>query len=268
MSYFAFLAIFVLIPILLLAAAAVYDRHHGRLLPARLQNWPPYAAIALHVALALVYTTPWDNYLVATAVWWYDPDLVTGVVIGWVPIEEYTFFILQPILAGLWLLFLARRLKWEEAEEALRPGLRLWSVGIAALVWLTAVIILVAGWQPGTYLALELAWALLPLMLQLGFGADILWRYRKLVLAAILPVALYLSAADSLAINSGTWTIDPAQSTHILLGGVLPIEELLFFLLTTALVGGGVTLLLARESQQRLLSIRQAAGKYLPLSQA
>ena len=38
-----------------------------------------------------------------------DPNLVTGLTIGWVPIEEYTFFIVQPILAGLWFLFWARR---------------------------------------------------------------------------------------------------------------------------------------------------------------
>jgi lycopene cyclase domain-containing protein len=60
--------------------------------------------------IAVVYTTPWDNYLVATGVWWYDPQLVTGLVLGWVPIEEYTFFIVQPILAGLWLLMLMRYL--------------------------------------------------------------------------------------------------------------------------------------------------------------
>jgi lycopene cyclase domain-containing protein len=67
-------------------------------------------AIGLHVVIALVYTTPWDNYLVATNVWWYDPELVTGIVIGWVPIEEYTFFILQPILGGLWIFFLRNRM--------------------------------------------------------------------------------------------------------------------------------------------------------------
>lgn len=256
MTYFGFLALFLIIPISLLAMVAVYDQRHGRDLPAFLQHWPPVAAVGLHILLALVYTTPWDNYLVATRIWWYDPQLVTGLTIGWVPIEEYTFFVLQPLLGGLWLLLLARRLRLKR-EGDLRPSLRWWSVGLAGFFWLAAVFILVMGWQPGTYLGLELAWALLPIMLQLGFGADILWRYRKLVLSTILPLTLYLSAADALAIGWGTWTIDPAQSTGILLGGILPIEEFVFFLLTNILVGFGVTLILAQESHQRFLTLRK-----------
>ena len=114
------------------------------------------------------------------------------------------------------------------------------------------VVNLVSRWQPGTYLALELVWALPPIMLQLWFGADILWRYRKLVFLSIVPLTLYLSAADALAIDWGTWTIDPAQSLNIYLGGVLPIEELIFFLLTNILVTFGVTLILAAESHERL----------------
>lgn len=254
MTYFGFLAIFLLIPISLLAAAAVYDRRHGRVLPALLHHWPPFAAVALHILLALVYTTPWDNYLVATRVWWYDPQLVTGIVIGWVPIEEYTFFVLQPILGGLWLLFWARRLRFEN-RVALRPWLRWGSVALLGACWLGAVFMLVAGWKPGTYLGLELAWALPPIMLQLGFGADILWRYRQLVLGVILPLTFYLSCADALAIGWGTWTIDPAQSLGILLPGALPIEEFIFFLLTNTLVGFGVTLILARESHERFAAI-------------
>lgn len=255
MSYFGFLAIFLLIPIFILSGITIYDRRHGRELPPRLRYWPPLGAIALHVLLALAYTTPWDNYLVATNVWWYDPALVTGLVIGWVPIEEYTFFVLQPILGGLWLLVWARRIPVAD-EGPLRPWLRQGSLAVAGLIWLAAVLILVGGWQPGTYLALELSWALLPIMLQLGFGADILWRYRRLVLVTLVPLTLYLSAADALAINWGTWTIDPAQSTGILLGN-LPVEEFIFFLLTNTLISFGITLILARESHERFGALRQ-----------
>lgn len=255
MTYFGFLAIFLMIPIFILAGMGVHDRRYGRDLPPRLRFWPPSAAIALHVLLALVYTTPWDNYLVATHVWWYDPALVTGLLIGWVPVEEYTFFILQPILGGLWLLLWARRIP-VAAEGALRPWPRWGAVTVTGLIWLAAVLILVGGWRPGTYLALELSWALLPIMLQLGFGADILWRYRRLVLITLVPLTLYLSAADALAINWGTWTIDPAQSTGLMLGN-LPVEEFVFFLLTNTLVSFGITLILARESHERFGAIRR-----------
>ena len=115
---------------------------------------------------------------------------------------------------------------------------------------------LVSGWEPGTYLGLELSWALLPIMLQVGFGADILWRYRRLVFWTLVPMTLYLSAADSLAIGWETWTINPAQSTGILIGN-LPIEEFIFFLLTNTLISFGITLILAEESHERLAVIRK-----------
>jgi lycopene cyclase domain-containing protein len=92
--------------------------------------------------------------------------------------------------------------------------------------------------------------------LQLGFGADILWRHRRLVLGALLPTTLYLSLADAIAINLGTWTINPQQSLHLLLGGVLPVEEAIFFLLTNTLLTFGLVLFLAPESRTRLAGFR------------
>jgi hypothetical protein len=48
------------------------------------------------------------------------PGAGTGVVLGWVPLEEYTFFVVETILAGLWLLFLARRLFFAPDTAPLR----------------------------------------------------------------------------------------------------------------------------------------------------
>ena len=78
-------------------------------------------------------------------------------------------------------------------------------------------------------------------------------------LAALLPPWLYLSAADYLAIGAGTWTIDPAQTTGILLGGVLPIEEVVFFLLTNVLIVFGMVLLLGMDKSAAKRSNRSAA---------
>jgi putative membrane protein len=118
-------------------------------------------------------------------------------------------------------------------------------------LWLVSIAILAAGWRPGTYLGLELAWALPPFALQLAVGADVLWRYRHRVFPAILGLTAYLAAADFLAIGAGVWTIDPAQSLNLFLGGVLPIEELVFFLLTNTLVICGLTLSLDPVTWQR-----------------
>lgn len=264
MSYLAFLARFLLFPIVIFALLALVDRRRGRSLPASLQGASPLKLLAVLVLIALVYTTPWDNYLVASGVWWYDPQLVTGIVFGWVPLEEYLFFILQPILVGLWLLWLARWLPPPLLVEGGGIGARYGSLVVAACIWLASVVALIAGWQPARYLALELAWALPPIMLQLYFGADILVRHWRLLLLTIIPMTLYLSAADTIAIAAGTWTIDPAQSTGFLLGGILPIEELLFFLLTNILVSFGLLLGIAQESWGRMAALagRPHQGKY------
>jgi lycopene cyclase domain-containing protein len=256
MTYFGFLGIFVGTPLVILLNWTLYDRRRGKRLPSHFQNWPVWPVLLGHTLIALIYTTPWDNYLVATGVWWYDPALVTGLTLGWVPIEEYTFFIVQPLLAGLWLLLVMRYVPIPTTDRPLnhQPWRSLW---LPAGLWLGSILVLLSGWQPGTYLALELGWALPPIMIQLAFGADILWRYRRLVLLGILVPTLYLAMADAVAIGAGTWTFDPAQSLNIFLAGQLPIEEFIFFLLTNILLTFGITLALAQESESRLASFRE-----------
>lgn len=249
MTYFGFLLQFIGLPLVLLLILNWFDERRRKTAP---DFWPARAvwlAIGLHVLLAVLYTTPWDNYLVATGVWYYDPQLISGVLLGWVPLEEYTFFILETILTGLWWWFLARRLP-ARGKFSPRLSLRTGSTTVLGVVWLAGLALFFSGWGPGVYLGLILAWALPPIMLQLAFGADILWHHRRLVLLAVLPLFLYLSAADSLAITSGTWTIDPDQSTGILIGK-LPLEETVFFLVTVVLIGFGLTLSLARLSERR-----------------
>lgn len=251
MTYFTFLGWWVGLPLLILAWLTWRDHQGKRRLPDTLQSWSATAVIIAHVTVALLYTTPWDNYLVATHVWWYDPARVTGIILGWVPLEEYTFFVLQTVLTSLWVLYLARRLPLKPMPTvATGNPLRLASTGLVALLWLTSVFILVAGWRPGVYLGLELVWALPPILLQLAFGGDILWRYRFIVLWGIVAPTLYLSVGDIFAIGAGVWTIDPQQSTGIFLGG-LPLEEFVFFLLTNTLIVFGTLLVLAAESHTR-----------------
>lgn len=250
MTYFGFLLRFLGIPIVILAIVALWDHRRQRAIPSYFRGWPLWAAVLLHIVLAVLYTTPWDNYLVASGVWTYDPTLVTGIVLGWVPIEEYTFFVVQTILTGLWLAFLMRRMAFDRRAPLARRW-RLVPLVPLALIWLASMALLISRYSPGTYLSLELAWALPPIMLQMAFGGDILRRYGRLVLLSILSLTLYLSLADFLAIGSGTWEINPAQSLHWLLAGVLPVEEVVFFLITNTLNTFGMVLILAEESHQR-----------------
>ncbi len=57
---------------------------------------------------AVIWTTPWDNYLVASGVWRYDPSKVWNVILGYVPLEEYMFFVLQSLGVGFITVLLLR----------------------------------------------------------------------------------------------------------------------------------------------------------------
>jgi lycopene cyclase domain-containing protein len=251
MTYAQFLIYFLCIPIVLLSLATWRDGRNQLRSPEWLRSVPGWLAVAIHVALAVLYTTPWDNYLVATGVWYYNPRLVTGLTLGWVPIEEYTFFILQTILSGLWLLWLSRRMpsKPPSPKQPIRMR-KIATVGVG-IIWLFCLGGFLSGWQPFTYLGLILVWALPPVIVQMAFGADILWQFRHLIGLVLGSVSVYLGVMDSLAIRTGTWTIDPAQSLNVFLGGVLPVEEFVFFLMTNMLITFGITLLLSPEGRQR-----------------
>ena len=110
MTYFGFLLRFLIIPILIFLFITYWDHKKHRQIHGFRDGGAVWFAIGVHILLAVLYTTPWDNYLVATQVWYYNPKLVTGLLIGYVPIEEYTFFIVETLLAGLWWWFLARRI--------------------------------------------------------------------------------------------------------------------------------------------------------------
>jgi len=244
-TYFGFLLRFLVPPIVVLGLLLLRDSRQGKRLPAVLRVRPAMWALLIHIVLAVVYTTPWDNYLVATRVWWYDPAHVTGVTLGWVPIEEYTFFVLQTVLTGIWLIWLGRRLANEMAQPVMPGAISRYVLVGLVLAWLAAAAILVRGWAPGTYLALELVWLLPPIIPQVALGAGVLWQQRRLVSAALFAPLLYLSVADSIAIAAGVWTISPHQTAGILLGGVLPLEEFIFFSLTNVLIVFGMTLFMA-----------------------
>jgi lycopene cyclase domain-containing protein len=249
MTYFGVLLRFIGPPLVVLIAIALYDRR--RRVVEAFQTWPPSAVLWAHVLIALVYTTPWDNYLVATRIWWYDPSLVTGVTIGWVPIEEYTFFVVQTLMTGLWIVLLMRRLPVVERSFERRTRARWIVTGLVGVVWVAWVVLFLTGWPRGRYMALLLGWFLPPILLQLAFGADILWHHRRLVLLSLSVPTIYLFILDAAAIASGTWTISPHNTLGLDLG-VLPLEEMVFFATTNILISFGMVLALARESHARV----------------
>jgi len=271
MTYFGFLLRFLFIPIFVFFALTLWDNGNHKQVRGFRNGRAVWVAIGIHVLLAVVYTTPWDNYLVATGVWYYNPKLVTGLVIGYVPIEEYTFFVVETILSGLWWWFLARRsyltprfvpaiapLSANDSNK-FKPNKTLvyMSTCLLVLLWLIFTYLFFFGDSKWTYLSITLFWALPAILPQLLFGADILWHYRKLVALSILIPGTYLSLMDIIALKETTWSISPAQTTGILFLGILPLEEVVFFFITNILITFGMTLLLANVSVERFAGIKE-----------
>lgn len=264
MTYFSFLTFFIFIPILALALPTWrVSRARRAALGFNISQTP--LTINILALLALIYTTPWDNYLVATGVWSYNPNLVIGISFGYVPIEEYTFFIAETVLSGLWWTYLASKLKLPALEKfCAKPWQRFASSLTLTAAWIFFTRQLFLAAETWNYLGLIFFWALPPIFLQFLFGADILWQYRKLLFWSILIPGLYLSFADSLALGATTWSISPSQTLGIRLGGLLPLEEAAFFFITTTLIAFGMTLMLSPLSWQRFSAWKGGGFQGLP----
>jgi lycopene cyclase domain-containing protein len=241
MTYLQFHAQFLLPPLLVLALAVW---HRRRVLPAR-ALW----AVPSLIVIAMAYTTPWDNYLVYRGVWSYGADRVVGTI-GWVPVEEYLFFALQPLGVGLLLVHLLARQRRRsggstEAAAGGRYAARFRVLGTGAYLAGAAlgVAALVAG-ERFTYGGLILAWACPVLAAQWWFAAPAARGYPRAFAHAIIWPTLYLWTADAIAIGEGVWSVATETSTGLSLLG-LPVEEALFFLATNLLVVQGLLWLLA-----------------------
>lgn len=226
-SYGSFDVLALLLPLAVLVAPG--QRPGGR------RGWAATVTLGF---TALLWTGPWDDYLVRTGVWSYAPG---GVVarIGNVPVEEYAFMVLEVLLVAAW----SRRVgSLPDVPAPTVPGGRgRWS---GALGWSAAALVGLAATEMGgqvRYAGLILVWAAPPLALQRLVAGDVLRQRRRARLFAALPMVLWLAAADRLALALGIWTISPSSSTGWLLAG-LPLEEVLFFCLTCVLVVDGLVL--------------------------
>jgi lycopene beta-cyclase len=227
-TYLQFHLVFLLPPLALLAVpAARIVRQHPRL----------GIGVGVLVVAAYVWTTPWDNYLVATEVWDYGQGRVLATI-GYVPVEEYAFFGLQTLLAGAVTMIALRRRdlldRSEPTERASGRTVAWWAaagVGAAALTFV----------DPTRYLGLILLWIVPPLALQWWYGGRWLAERLRRVWPWLAALTVYLWIADGYAIANGIWSISERYTTGIRFGP-LPLEEATFFLVTNLVVAQGLIL--------------------------
>jgi len=230
MTYLQFHLVFILPPLLLLALTS---REHVRRLGPR--ALPALGGVLL---LALVYTTPWDSELIRRGVWGYGPERVIGTI-GLIPIEEYMFFLLQPLLAGLWFY----RLVPAGLEDARPPSAAFRWGGTAVYAALALLGVLLLQRREGTYMGMILAWAAPVLAAQWALAAGKIVAAPRAFFIGVAMPTLYLWFADAIAIRLGIWHISETQTLGFALGW-LPLEEATFFLATTLLCVQGLMLFL------------------------
>jgi len=232
LTYLEFLAVFLVPPLAVLGVGGVVlPREAGLSRPVRA------GGVAVIVVLALVYTTPWDNHLIAEDVWWYGDGRVAATV--WLaPVGEYLFILGQSVLVALWTFRIDGPVvggvghTWTDRAVGAAGGLAVAGAGY----------VLLSGAGPTYYLGATLLWAGPVLALQWAVGWRYLLRVRRRVLAGIAVPVVYLCAIDWVAVTDGIWTISTAHTTGLAVAG-LPVEEAVFFVLTSTFVVQGLVLL-------------------------
>jgi len=242
LTYPQFHAAFVLPAVLTLLAATTVSRRHaaGRTVWVSGASRTYWLDVALLVVLAVAYTTPWDNFLIAQGVWGYGPGRILARI-GYAPVSEYAFFGAQTVLTALWLSHLrmdppdgveGRSQRRRHAERVFGVALA-GALGALGLWWL--------GGDATFYLGAIVAWAAPVLALQWAVGAPALLDRRRTVLLGVAVPSLYLSIADRIAIGQGVWELSATYTTGVTLAG-LPVEEALFFVVTNVFVVQGLVL--------------------------
>jgi lycopene cyclase domain-containing protein len=242
LTYAEFLAVFLGPPIVVLLALT-----WRRLSPSLLLG-----ATIIGV-VGVLYTTPWDNYLIERGVWWYGEGAVRARIYL-APVEEYAFMALQPVVTVLWVVLLRTRLTSARESDSdpirssgadtwlsLSARTRIGGVLTALLIGLGGVVMLLS--DATFYMGAILAWASPVLALQWAFGWTHLWENRRLFALSVGVPTVYLAAADRIAIELGIWSLSAEYTTGLLVAG-LPIEEGAFFLVTNVFVVQGILLYL------------------------
>ena len=68
-----------------------------------MRRYLPLTEVAILTAVLLVMTAIFDNFIVGTGIVDYDPDLISGVRIGYAPIEDFFYTLAAIVLIpSLW----------------------------------------------------------------------------------------------------------------------------------------------------------------------
>lgn len=215
--------------------------------------------IAVVSAIAVIYTTPWDNFMVYKGVWTFSANRVL-MFIGYAPVEEYMFFVLQTVLTGLWTLLCVR---WRTPCTCFNYDRRSYQlirwIPIVPLVAATVVCYWTAvPGRPTFYLCCLLYW-ICPVLVFLWYNVG---NYTVRMLGsssvAVAVPTVYLCWVDKISIEDGVWSINESDSLGMFTDH-LPIEEALFFMIVN------ITVVLAMNSYDKARGMIETYTSAFPL---
>ena len=181
--------------------------------------------------IAFTYTTPWDNLLIYMGGWSYFEDRVL-FVIGYVPAEEYCFFVIETFIVCGMFTKMAGDTQFKSIPRS-SPRAPILVVGFAVML---------AGALLSTihfYIGSILVWCAPPITLQLWYRIEVIAVHKWLIVKCVFISTLYLCIIDHWGISHGTWKI---QDTIFNVYPGLPFEEALFFVVTSVMCCQGFLL--------------------------
>jgi lycopene cyclase domain-containing protein len=208
------------------------------------------AAFGWVLLAVMAFTTPWDNLAAKWGIWGFPREKYRWRI-GYLPVEEYTFFLLQSANVMLAMRALFHFFPdWQTGRETAIGKLTLIFLAASVIPWIFVAFQLrwlrrKAG--PCVNYAIHLAWFLPVIYGQWILAPPLFWGHAGLLALLTAAFGVYYTLADLAAVRAGTWFFDDKQITGAKLGGILPWEEIAFFFLTSLLVAQSYLLLLPEE---------------------
>jgi len=190
----------------------------------------------------MIFTTPWDNYAAKCGIWGFSNGQFWKKI-GYLPFEEYLFFIIQSLQA-MALTVLVLRFGDYQSLDFLSDEMRMSRLiigGVGFVIFLILGFLFSGKWRHRSggkwhYTWHLFFWFIPVVLLQWWIAPDVLVPRWPVLLLVTFLLGTYLSWADWMAIQRNIWFFDHRQTTGWNIGGKMPWEEAAFFYLTSLLV--------------------------------
>ncbi len=240
------LHLFLLIPTLLLMFIPPFPlsnapdaaMRHGRFLI------PP-----MLISLAFVFSAPWENYLGSKGVLLFNASAVTGVL-GYIPYEEYFWWVDHPLLATFWVMSIWR---YKPVSKTGNPRFLFRTFAVLTCLAITYLGYILYDTGSNLYVSVTLMFVFPVMTIQyLLIGHLLLEHPHEWLLGTLFP-SVHTILVDRFALQVGIWEISKERSTGIAVYGFL-LEHLLAYSLTSAIA---VQMVVATLRSLQLYKVRR-----------